>query len=181
MALSDDVLIQLIKEIGLRLDSLASGDEELSRLKMYRGQKSRSDFFEKKRTIDFRVPVVPEFVTSIHGFSGLEDFGRWTNADIARIVLEHPLPRKVKVSLTLRAHETNVKQPILVVVGGRAQVLKSVTYKLKTFQLKFRCRFESQMIELFIPNAISLNHESAGVNSDTRRIGLGVQLIELKA
>jgi hypothetical protein len=174
-------LFSLVQELSDRLDR----DEEvrsaeLDRLKLSEKPDLNGErFFDLARVLDFRQIELPDFVSELRGFSSQEDFGRWTNSDIARIVFSCPLPARISVEVTMTAFGLNVQQPIIVVVGGAAKVLMPVSSAIKSYVLSFDCKFYSSMIEFFIPNAISPRRLMEN-SQDHRRLGIGIQTVKIK-
>ncbi len=134
-------------------------------------------FFRCPKSIDFSKNILPDFVESIYGFSSPEKIGRWTNADIARVIFRDPLPKILRIEVLARANGFNINQPILVVVGSDAHIFWPKSFEPHSYELVFNCRAPGRMIEFFVPHAISQQHLTGGQSSDSRRIGLGIHSI----
>lgn len=196
MVLSDSNLIMLVQEVADRLDGLHSSvgnspveddiiteDDALSALKWHGEDKAIGDagFFNILRAIALNDSVLPKFVEQISGFSWPESFGRWTNTDIARITFRHSLPKIFTLDLIAQAAGCNTEQPILIVAGGTAQILRTRSGLPHRYQIVFDCKTRGNMIEFFIPHAISPNLLSCGAEQDKRRLGLGLHFLTIKA
>jgi hypothetical protein len=125
--------------------------------------------------IDFTNNNYPEFLSNVSGMSYKEDWGRWTDANIApeaMFVFKNPLPEKFTLELKAHAFGPNVDQPVKVIAGG---VEKTFTPESKTgdeiFQLNFN-GVKGNTIEIIPPKPTS--PKDAGVNQDPRKIGVGL-------
>ena len=71
-------------------------------------------------SIEFMLPGLPEQVKAITGVSGVEEWGRWSDANLAPAVdidYVDPLPKTFDLVLRARAYGNNVGEPISVRVG----------------------------------------------------------------
>lgn len=128
--------------------------------------------------IDFRKAKLPTFVQNIEGLSGVEGWGRWSDANLTpsvKIHLTNSLTHKVTLELRARGVFENVQLPTRVLIGGVEKTF-TLSEKDKTFILQFDLQSPANEIEIIPPRPDSANH--AGVGTDTRRLGIG--LISLK-
>ena len=132
------------------------------------------------REIDLREAQIPAFIEGISGFSTRESFGRWTDADIARIIFATPLPPALDVEIVMMPFEPNLNQPILVVAGTDARILHATVSGMHRYRIQFSCKLPGRMIEFFIPHALSPLHLFQGALPDLRRLGIGVQSVTVR-
>lgn len=128
--------------------------------------------------IDFRRVGLPTFVEDITGLSGQEDWGRWSDANLApsvKIRLTEPLRNKFTLELTVRGVFENTTMPTRVLIGGVEQTF-TPSDKDKTYALKFDLPAPANDIVIIPPRPKST--KDAGVGQDPRRLGIG--LVTLK-
>lgn len=128
--------------------------------------------------IDFRKAGLPTFVQNIEGVSGVEDWGRWSDANLTpsvKINFTNSLTHKVTVELRARGIFENVKLPTRMLIGGVEKTF-TLSEKDETFILQFDLPTSSNQIEIIPPRPESANH--VGGSSDTRLLGIG--LVSLK-
>ena len=96
-------------------DSVADYQNAVARLQVDdAAMKYRAD------SIEFMLPGMPEQVKAITGVSGVEEWGRWSDANLAPAVdidYVDPLPKRFDLVLRARAYGNNVGEPISVRVG----------------------------------------------------------------
>jgi hypothetical protein len=189
MVLTDRALLVLLEELGERLDRSVSVPREQSvdgkthlalKFPSIEPQGEELTSLDGDAIIDFRNRTTPVSVAELAGFSFVEPFGRWTDSDIARITFRKPLAANISMFLTMMCTGHLVGQPLLVVIGGDAQVLRPVSTNMHRYRLQFDCRVCGQMIEFFLPHALSPHHLTGGAADDKRRLAIGIQSIVLR-
>lgn len=134
----------------------------------------RSTTREEVAVIDFRRRKLPDFLTQIHGLSGVEDWGRWSDANLADAVALHffePLPKKLRLELTCWASSPNAGRPVLVEIGGNIRTF-SPTPSIATYEIDFALDRAERTIEVHPPAPTSPASLDAS-NRDQRRLGIG--------
>ena len=131
--------------------------------------------------IDFRKDGYPAFISQIAGMSGLEPWGRWSDADaggpVVRFTFKDKLPAAFKLVVTAHAFGPNEGKPIQVKAG---QVTQEWTIKNAaesgTYTIKFE-KVDGNTLEFTPPAPTS----PASLNKDTpdpRK--LGIAFVSLK-
>jgi phosphoglycerol transferase len=126
--------------------------------------------------IDLRAPA-PLFL-ELSGFSGAEPWGRWTDADEARVVLPQRLPACVEIELEARAFGPNAGEPVSV-LGGASPVSLTFGAELETRRVMLCGLSGRSELVLKVPRPTS--PQSLGQGGDTRRLGLGIARLALRA
>ena len=131
--------------------------------------------------IDFRRVGLPTFVRDIAGLSGQEDWGRWSDANLApsvKIHLANPLSKNITLELTARGVFENTNLPTRVLIGGIEKTF-TLGEKDNTYTLKFDLSAPAQEIEIIPPSPRSA--KDAGISQDTRRLGVGLSKLKIHA
>jgi Predicted integral membrane protein len=132
--------------------------------------------------IDFTKAEWPQFVRDVRGFSGREQWGRWSDANISKsvhIYFREPLPQKFTLALIAQAFASNANAPIKVVVGTQEYEL-ILGSQPSEVNLQIDLQGESVDSISFIPPK-PISPLQAGVNGDVRKLGIGfisLRLIE---
>ena len=115
-------------------DSVADYQNAVARLQVDdAAMKYRAD------SIEFMLPGMPEQVKAITGVSGVEEWGRWSDANLAPAVdidYVDPLPKRFDLVLRARAYGNNVGEPISVRVGDEERFV-SLGEQDSTVTLRF--------------------------------------------
>ncbi|MBV9286732.1 MAG: polysaccharide deacetylase family protein [Hyphomicrobiales bacterium] len=129
---------------------------------------------EEMTVIDFRRSELPDSVIQVQGLSAVEDWGRWSDANLAEAVTLQfldVLPRKLRLELTCIATDPNAGRPVVVEIGENRQIFEP-TKSLATYRIDFVLDLPEQTIR-FIPPAPT-SPAALGVNDrDHRRLGIG--------
>ena len=129
----------------------------------------------KWERFDFGLTKLPAWIESISGLSGVESFGRWSDANLApsvRIVTTTPLPSKFQLRLCIRTLSQEVNSPITIKIGTNCYQVNVADHSSK--------------IEMLIDNACGANTIDItpakvmsplelGWSSDSRRLALGFE------
>jgi len=126
--------------------------------------------------IDFKKEGYPAFISQVVGMSGLEAWGRWSDADaggpVVRFTFKDKLPASFKLVVAANAFGTNEGKPIQVKAG---QITQEWTIKNAvvpgTYTIKFE-KVDGNTLEFTPPVPTS----PASLNKDTpdpRKLGIG--------
>ncbi|MBP1131149.1 phosphoglycerol transferase [Serratia sp. PL17] len=129
--------------------------------------------------IAFMLPGMPEYVKAITGVSSVEDWGRWSDANLAPAVnIDYvaPLPPAFDLVLRARAYGKNVGEPISVRVGDQEQFV-TLTEQDTTVTLRFDNPGGAQNISITPPTPTE-PQEGASGGFTPKKLGIG--LVSLK-
>jgi phosphoglycerol transferase len=131
--------------------------------------------------IDFTRPEFPVFVKNIHGISGPEQWGRWSDANLAStvsIVFKDPLPNIFDLVFSVQPFGPNSEQDLLIKLGTN-------TYKLNLIAGLYEYRIAIDLagekistIDFLPPQPASPQQLSIG--SDNRKLGIGFVRLRLQ-
>mgnify|MGYP001942070405 CR=1 FL=1 len=127
----------------------------------------------------FSIPGAPQTVKSFSGISRQEEWGRWSNANLApevKIEYQQPLPETFDLVITARAIGPNAHRPIPVRVGQQQQQL-NLGEQLSTTTLRFHNPARATTLEIVPPEPL-LSNEGNITGHDPRRLGIG--MVEIK-
>lgn len=127
----------------------------------------------------FAVPGAPDNVRRYEGISRHEEWGRWSNANLApQVKIEYvdPLPASFDLTITARAFGPNAHRPIPVQVGDQQQLLM-LNNEYSTTTLHFTNHSGSNTLTLAPPEP-QLSNVGNIVGFDPRRLGIG--MVEIK-
>jgi phosphoglycerol transferase len=123
--------------------------------------------------IDFTKSAWPEFIRDVHGVSGAELGGRWSDANLAPSVkfdFFSALPQRFTLIFSGRAFGSNIDRDIVVKIGsqeGKFRLSEAVTET----RIPFDLRGETvDAIEFMPPNPKS--PKQLGINADERKLGM---------
>lgn len=123
----------------------------------------------------FNVPGAPLEVKAYSGISRPEEWGRWSNANLApevKIEYAEPLPEKFDLVITAKAFGPNVGQPMPVKIGSQQQTL-TLGEELTTTTLHFDNHERSNLLEI-IPPQPQLSNEGNILGHEPRKLGIGM-------
>jgi phosphoglycerol transferase len=124
--------------------------------------------------IDFKLKGLPSFLKKITGLSGPEDWGRWSDrnlADDVTIEMVEPLPKEFELVVQLIPFTPNVNKIIDIHIGD---LIFPVTLLEGKNEYKLKITLDSNTYHkiIFIIHN-SKTPKSLGMNVDTRDIGVG--------
>ncbi len=131
--------------------------------------------------IDFRKDGYPAFISQVAGMSGLEPWGRWSDADaggpVVRFTFKDKLPATFNLVVTANAFGPNEGKPIQVKAGQLTQewTIKNAA-ESGTYTIKFE-KVDGNTLE-FTPPAPTSPASLSKDTTDTRK--LGIAFISLK-
>jgi phosphoglycerol transferase len=131
--------------------------------------------------IAFGKPGYPTFLREVHGVSGHEPWGRWTDANLApavRLRFAKPLPARFTLELTATGMGSNAYQPVKVRAGGVERTLVIGNPSKGAQQLAFE-GVSGDTIEI-VPPTPARPGELNPANTDTRRLGLGLESLKIQ-
>ena len=123
----------------------------------------------------FAVPGAPASVKRFSGISRWENWGRWSNANLApevKIEYVDPLPARFDLVITARAFGPNAHRPIPVRVGDREQLL-TLGEDLSTTTLHFTNPAGEHTLTIAPPEPQQSNVGNI-TGQDPRRLGIGM-------
>ena len=125
------------------------------------------------------MPGYPTFIHAASGFSGVEEFGRWTDGPIASLSFSEPLPARFVLQLDIAGtFGPNVGKHLKVRVGDwEGAVLLAA--KPQMAALHVTAFPPADRIEFHIPQPTS--PRSSGASSDGRLLGVAFKRISVKA
>jgi peptidoglycan/xylan/chitin deacetylase (PgdA/CDA1 family)/SAM-dependent methyltransferase/GT2 family glycosyltransferase len=129
---------------------------------------------EEVAVIDFKRRELPEFLINIEGLSYVEDWGRWSDANLSDAVTLRffdPLPKKLRLELTCMAFGPNAGNLVLVEIGGNNRTF-SPTTSTATYEIDFVLDRAERTIRIYPPSPASPQSLDPRI-SDDRRIGIG--------
>jgi phosphoglycerol transferase len=125
--------------------------------------------------ISFSRTGTPDFLTALEGLSGVEPWGRWSDASRSpsiRLRFSQPLPVHFILHLRAQGFGPNVGHPAQVTVDGEIQTFSPTTVAAD-YALSFSNPQGSNLISITPAKPTSPN--DLGISTDTRKIGLGVE------
>lgn len=137
------------------------------------------DAAAREAVIEFKKPRLPDFLSRIKGLSHAEDWGRWSDANLADAVMLQffePLPMKFRLLVTCMAFGPNADHPVLVEIGQNTRTF-TPTASVATYSMDFVLNYPERTVNLYAPSPTSPASLNYG-NNDGRRLGIG--LVELK-
>ncbi|CAI0737141.1 MULTISPECIES: phosphatidylglycerol--membrane-oligosaccharide glycerophosphotransferase [Serratia] len=155
-------------------DSVAGYQDAIARL-----QVDDAAVKYQAEAIEFMLPGMPEQVKAITGVSGVEDWGRWSDANLAPAVdidYVEPLPKTFDLVLRARAYGKNVGEPISVRVGDEERFV-SLGEQDSTVTLRFDNPRGARKISI-TPPAPTEPQEGASGGFTPKKLGIG--LVSLK-
>ncbi|RWR00931.1 phosphoglycerol transferase I [[Pantoea] beijingensis] len=129
----------------------------------------------------FNIVGAPQTVKRFEGISRAEEWGRWSNANLApEVKIEYidPLPQNIDVVITARAIGPNVHRPIPVSLGNEKQML-TLGETDSTTTLHFRNPQKSNTLVIAPPEPLASN-EGNIIGQDPRKLGIGMVNIKIE-
>jgi glycosyltransferase involved in cell wall biosynthesis len=127
--------------------------------------------------IDFRDGTFPPWVASISGLSGIESFGRWSDANLAptiRVVSFAAFPAHFQLKLRVRALTSEENSPATIRIAGKSFTM-DISDTFTDIQLDVENDCDGNTIDI-APRCTTSPLER-GWSADNRRLGLGVEYI----
>jgi len=124
--------------------------------------------------IDFSRAGTPEFLARLNGLSGVEPWGRWSDALVGPAVslqFVKPLPDHFVLHLRVQGFGPNAGRPAQVTVGDETQTFLP-TSEPADYALSFSNRQAAKLIT--IKPAQPMSPHDLGMSADDRKIGLGM-------
>lgn len=131
--------------------------------------------------IDFKRPGYPEFLSDVSGMSGVEAWGRWTDAnlgDSATFRFKQPLPVKFTLEVTGYSVGPNAGQPIRVRVGDTEKTFTFADAPAQTTTVEFEGGQSADSISLIAPH--SVQPSAISDSADTRKLGLALVSLKIR-
>jgi uncharacterized protein DUF7024/glycosyl transferase family 2/glycosyl transferase family 1 len=171
-AAAGDVLKRRLRHLQFPADSRIAGVERRS------GRTPSSIVYEAtlEEGIDFKRLGMPAFVVGFTGLSARENWGRWTDGDVAQFRFHEPLPARFALELSGYVLAPNMKRDITVRVGSFKTAFRMTQPPAATVSILAKNDDGCDTIFIDIPNPTS--PAASGASTDVRR--LGIALISLK-
>lgn len=115
-------------------------------------------------------------LAGIQGLSGIEKFGRWSDADEVLLQFTRPLPPSVELQLTAAAYGPNVGKPFTLTLGTETQTF-TLGDVARTITLHFKVPPDTNRLRITVPDATS--PLALGKSSDKRRLGIALTRMEI--
>ncbi|QKJ85653.1 Phosphoglycerol transferase I [Paramixta manurensis] len=128
----------------------------------------------------FNVPGAPQSVKQFTGISRTENWGRWSNANLApevNIQYAAPLPERFDLVITAKAFGPNAHRPIPVRVGHQQQTLE-LGDAVSTTTLHFTNPDNADTL-VIAPPAPQLSDLDNIIGQDPRKLGIGMVNIKV--
>ncbi len=125
--------------------------------------------------IAFMLPGLPQQVKAITGVSDVENWGRWSDANLApAVTIDYvdPLPANFDVVLRARAYGNNIGKPISVKVGDEEHFV-TFSDKDDTQTLQFSNPGNAQSIVITPPSPTEPTEGTSG-GFEPRKLGIGL-------
>lgn len=117
-------------------------------------------------------------LTAAQGLSGIESFGRWSDADDVVLQFDRPLPPSATLQFIAAAYGPNVGKPFSMTVGSETQDFTLGDVK-KTVTLRFHNPPGTTSLRIRVPAATS--PMQLGRSSDPRRLGIALSSLDVNA
>ena len=132
--------------------------------------------------IDFKKPGYPSFLIAASGVSGREDWGRWTDADVAPVVkfkFKKTLPGKFTLVLQANAIGGNVGSPVIIRAGNSERIIIVKNWPDQTvYEVNLSDIGTADTLEIIPPSPFS--QKASGQGADDRKLGLGFISLKIK-
>ena len=140
--------------------------------------------------IDFKNPDFPPYVMEVSGLSAnVDPWGRWTDANLGSTVIgfKYPFPDKFTIEIKAIAYGPNINKPTIVRVGNqkRTIIFDNDPNKIHTLDFDNSSLFrlivsDGKIYNLkLVPHQPISPYEINPINSDTRKIGIGLISIKI--
>lgn len=119
----------------------------------------------------------------MEGFSGLsrnENWGRWSNANLAPVVTityNSPLPDKFTLNIVAKAYGPNIGKPVSVQAGDEQHSFIP-TATLADYQLRFERQKGSRTLIITPPRPTESMLDNI-IGQDPRKLGTGLQSLQI--
>jgi phosphoglycerol transferase len=133
-----------------------------------------------KDGIDFSKGGLPSFVENVSGLSGLEEWGRWSDANLGSMVeitFADPLPKSFTLELKGLAFGPNIGSELTIIFG---QESRSVRISDDDFVIVEEFNHSDEMISVIklVPSN-PVSPQELGISDDTRRLSVGLKSLKI--
>src|SRR5476651_2793945 len=131
--------------------------------------------------IAFMLPGLPQQVKAITGVSDVENWGRWSDANLApAVTIDYvdPLPANFDVVLRARAYGNNIGKPISVKVGDEEHFV-TFSDKDQTLTVQFSNAGSAQSIVITPPSPTEPTEGTSG-GFEPRKLGIGLVSLSIE-
>lgn len=124
--------------------------------------------------------IPPSSLVDVSGLSSIEPWGRWSDANLDRVItlrFNKPLPKRFLLNLKAVAFGPNVTMSTKVKVGAEEKFINIKSDSDKVYSIVFNNQNENNIIQIFPPEPTAPS-TLVPASLDSRKIGVG--LIEIK-
>ncbi|GAA0480173.1 phosphatidylglycerol--membrane-oligosaccharide glycerophosphotransferase [Tatumella punctata] len=128
----------------------------------------------------FYLPGAPRTVEGFSGLSRNENWGRWSNANLAPVVTityNSPLPDKFTLNIVAKAYGPNIGKPVSVQAGDEQHSFIP-TATLADYQLRFERQKGSRTLIITPPRPTESMLDNI-IGQDPRKLGTGLQSLQI--
>lgn len=125
--------------------------------------------------VDFTQQGLPMFLEDVQGLSVQEDWGRWSDANVAPAVelnFVRSLPARFTLHIRMTGYGPNVGQPSVIEIGRQTQTVTPGA-EMREFNLRFDNIDAAHRIR--IRPRLPISPQQRGVGTDARLLGVGIQ------
>lgn len=115
---------------------------------------------------------------AVQGLSGVEDFGRWSDADEVVLHFTRSLPASATLRLIASAYGPNAGRPFTVTLGSETQTF-TLSDSRQSVLLRFHNSPGLDSLRIAVPAAVS--PKALGKSSDDRRLGIALISLDIEA
>ncbi len=151
-----------------------SAHEIMSKVGYFSDRLGKRHFAKLSDGIDFRLSTWPEFIRDVQGMSGHEPWGRWSDANVDRIVkfeFFSPLPKKFTLVIHAKAFGWGGEQEFLVRIGSQSHRL-ILHHRESEIRLPIVLSDTKNYAIEFIPQ-YPISPKKIGLSADSRMLGIG--------
>lgn len=128
----------------------------------------------------FYLPGAPQSVASYSGLSRAENWGRWSNANLAPVVTinyTHPLPEEFTLQISAKGYGPNIGQPVVVSVGDEQHSFIP-TASMADYSLQFTRHGNSRTLVITPPSPVESMLDNI-IGQDPRKLGIGLKSLQI--
>ncbi|HEY8682550.1 MAG TPA: hypothetical protein VIM06_05210 [Rhodanobacter sp.] len=117
-------------------------------------------------------------LSAVEGLSGIENFGRWSDADEVVLHVVDPLPASANLLLTAAAYGPNIGKPFIMTLGNEQRTF-TLTDVAQTVHIQFHNPAGLDVLRISVPAATS--PRALGMSPDDRPLGIALSSLQIKA
>jgi hypothetical protein len=132
--------------------------------------------------MNFSREGLPVWVNTTYGLSFREPWGRWTDADAAKVPglsLTRSFNGPFCLVLTARPARSMFGQTLAVQMGSETRTVRIVSQDFADYEIPFTEVREADSINFLFPEKVPRESEVERGSADTRRLGLGLAALRI--